>query len=351
MTADTNRLLYAAEEQLRSMRVSAALELFLLAERCGCDADACAAGRWECHMLQGDFLSAWRESDAIAARGNPDPHRYWDGQPLDGRNVLIRCLHGLGDTLQYIRYAPLIRQKAASLTVEAQPQLKALLAYNEVADRVITWGEPEPPWDQQIEIMEIPRIFRTDLSSVPAAVPYLKAPRTHESELLDNHGLLRTGIVWNSSQYNPARSVPVDLIASWFDIPGVAFSNLQAGPERFDLDRVSAGIPMLYREGGSILSTAADLNSLDLVITVDTMMAHLAGSLGKNVWTLLPYRCDWRWMLARADTPWYPTMRLFRQTTPGSWASLIEQVHRELTALAARPDSSRRLSKKSGLRV
>ena len=156
-------LFLKAGEQLAARRVGQALELYRRAEAAGYDVDQCAAGRWDCHMLAGHFELAWRESDAIAQRGTPDPHRFWDGRPLTGRRVMLRCLHGLGDTLQFIRYAPLIRKDAKSLTIEAQPKLKRLLEQSQLADCVTTWGEFGPPWDQQVEVMELPLIFRTTL--------------------------------------------------------------------------------------------------------------------------------------------------------------------------------------------
>src|SRR5579875_3153211 len=153
------------------MQLAETLRLIDEAEAANHDPDECASGRWVCYMLRGEFELAWRESDAIAARGKPDPHRFWDGSSLHGRDVLIRCLHGLGDTLQFIRYAPLLRKQTRSLTIEAQPTLKPLLELCPLADRVITWGDPEPRWDKQIEVIELPRIFRTTLETIPRNVP------------------------------------------------------------------------------------------------------------------------------------------------------------------------------------
>ncbi len=116
-----------AEKELRALRIHEALHLFTLAEQANHNPDSCAAARWTCHMLMGNFEFAWRESDSIAKRGQPDPHRFWDGRPFAGRSVLMRCLHGLGDTIQFCRYAPLIRSEAKTLVIEAQPALKALL--------------------------------------------------------------------------------------------------------------------------------------------------------------------------------------------------------------------------------
>ncbi|HSU59193.1 MAG TPA: hypothetical protein VLI55_07760 [Bryobacteraceae bacterium] len=319
-----------AEMELKGMRPAAAIRAFERAERSGCDADLCSAGRWTCHMLLGQFESAWQESDRIAARGRPDPNRFWDGLPVDGRSVLVRCLHGLGDTLQFVRYAPLIRPRARRLIIQAQPPLKALLEEAQIADEVITWDEPEPYWNQQIEIVELPRLFRTTLASVPDSVPYLDIPAMPVSRESDGPIALRVGLVWASGSYNSARSIPLKGLAALLAIPGVRFYSLQAEPERFELQTEKMDVCDIYDQASCALDAAKTLKSIDLLISADTMMAHLAGALACPVWTLLPFECDWRWMLGRADSPWYPTMRLFRQPQPGDWASVIASVGKEL---------------------
>ncbi|MGH9652874.1 MAG: ADP-heptose--LPS heptosyltransferase [Bryobacteraceae bacterium] len=323
-----------AEERLASRRIADALRLYCEAERLGYDPDSCAAGRWRCHMLAGHFPLAWRESEAVAHRGSPDPHRYWDGRPFDGRDVLIRCLHGLGDTIQFIRYVPIVRQHARSVAVEAQPRLKQLLANSGLADCVLTWGDPEPPWDQQVEVIELPRIFRAGVDAIPAAVPYLRsgADDRYSSSAIAK---LRVGIVWSAGDYNPARSLPLPQMARLFSICDISFVSLQAGPAHFDLEPWRDRIPNLHDENACVLRDAQNLEHLDLLITVDTMMAHLAGALAIPVWTLLPFACDWRWMLDREDSPWYPSMRLFRQPRAGDWASVINRVYAALLAYAA----------------
>lgn len=321
------QLFEKAQKYLHAMQIPEACKSFQSAEEAGFDPDACAAGRWTCYMLLGDFDAAWSESDAISRRGNPDSHRFWDGQPLEGKNVLLRCLHGLGDTLQYIRYAPLIRQKAASLTVEAQPLLKSLLHQAEIADRVITWGETEPCWDQQIEVVELPRIFRTTIDSIPQQVPYIRVPGSAERrKFAQNSTYLRIGLIWASSTFNPARSIRLNELEEVLELPGTAFFSFQAGEERAQLEPWANRISDCYKEEQSVLETAIGLNTMDLVITVDTMTAHLAGAMGLEVWTLLPYLSDWRWMLHRDDSPWYPTMRLFRQRRPGDWQGAVRQL-------------------------
>jgi hypothetical protein len=333
------QLFLRAGEEVAKSRISQALELYQLAEVAGYDSNECAARRWTCHMLAGDFELAWRESDGIAERGQADPHRFWDGLPFAGRTVLLRCLHGLGDTLQFVRYAPLIRREARYLTIEAQPKLKPLLQQAAIADRVITWGESEPAWDQQAEVMELPRIFRTTLASIPTAVPYIDVS-AGPSRLEDvPHRRIAVGLVWASSGYNPARSIPIERLAQLFNTPGVSFISLQAGPEAADVRPWAHQVKILPDELTSVLETAKTLKNLDLVITVDTMTAHLAGAMGRPVWTLLPCECDWRWMVGRATSPWYPTMRLFRQQETENWGPVIDEVQRQLSVLAASTSS------------
>ena len=321
-----------AGQALRALRLPEALALFDAAECNGSDPDACAAGRWACYMRLGDFERAWRESDLIAKRGNPDPNRFWDEVPLAGKRVLIRCLHGLGDTIQFIRYAPLLRAIAQSVTIEAQPKLKTLLQQSCLADCVITWNEPEPAWDQQVEVTELPRIFRTSVETIPRRVPYIHAP--HANLVERDPGTLAVGLAWTASTFNPGRSIPIENLAPIFDIPGVTVFGLQSGPEHNELSPWLPAVRDLYDRVSTIHDTASILRDLQLVISVDTMTAHLAGALGIPVWTLLPYECDWRWMLHRRDSPWYPTMRLFRQPEPGNWSAVADQVTQALREAA-----------------
>jgi hypothetical protein len=327
------QLFSKAHEELRHMRTGKARRLFEAAELAHYDPDSCAAGRWTCHMLEGNFNLAWKESDAISGRRKPDPHRFWDGRPLKDRKILVRCLHGLGDSLQFVRYAPLIRREAKRLSIEVQPRLKPLLEESRIAEEVIAWTEPEPEWDQQIEIIELPRIFRTTLETIPAAVPYLDVSSAPLIAPYNGSRQLRVGIVWAAGGYNPARSIPIEELAALFALSGVSFFSLQAGEECEQLDLWRNEVQTLKDVSSSVLATAKALKNLDLVITVDTMVAHLSGALARPVWTLLPYQCDWRWMLDREDSPWYPTMRLFRQAEPGTWDSVLKRVQRDLAAL------------------
>jgi hypothetical protein len=196
----------------------------------------------------------------------------------------------------------------------------------------MTWRDPEPRWDTQIEIVELPRIFRTTLDAIPDKIPYVYAP---EMQLRLGSGKLHVGIVWIAGAYNPARSIAVHLLRPLFDVPGCEFFSLQAGPERSELMELSSRVHDVYDPDECVFDAAGKLVNLDLLITVDTMMAHLGGALGVPVWTLLPFEADWRWMLDRDDSPWYPTMRLFRQLRQGDWSSPIARVCAELTEAVA----------------
>ncbi len=328
-----------AIQHLNRRRIREALDHFHSAEQAGYDSDQCAAGRWECHMLLGDFASAWEESDAIASRGAPDANRFWDGEPFTGRRVMLRTLHGFGDAIQFIRYAPLLRARAKSLVVQTHPELVSLFEPVPSIDRVITWGE-DAAWDQQIEVMELPRAFRTTVATIPDTIPYIPVTRDlceqqRARALGADKGSdkLKAGVVWAASQYNPARNMRLSDLEPLLAHPQLQCFSFQRGPERSELAQLAERYDVrdMYVDDPQIAICAAGLMQMDVVITVDTMVAHLAGALGKPVYTLLHDQADWRWMLDREDTPWYPTMRLIRQRTPGDWSSAVERVMQAIT--------------------
>lgn len=324
--------LFATAEECRlSMQVAEAVEAYTRAEQAGYDADLCSARRWTCYMLAGDWGAAWQESDRIAQRGGPDPHRYWDGSDWAGKDVLVRCLHGLGDTLQFIRYCSLLRETARSVTIEAQPKLKGLLVQSGLADKVITWGEHPPEWQVQMEVNEFPRIFRTRADTIPNCVPYLRTKRAQLPEQGGSVHRLRVGLVWAASSFDSTRNIPPRLLSPLFAIPGVQFVSLQAG-EGWQ-ESIHPAVRNGSRADTGIDEIAEMMVELDLLVTVDTMNAHLAGALGVRTWTLLPFYCDWRWMAKRMDTPWYPSMRLFRQPASRTWTAVIDQVRAEINLL------------------
>ncbi|WP_347156521.1 glycosyltransferase family 9 protein [Pontibacter chitinilyticus] len=293
---------------------------------------------WMHYMLNGNFEKALEVSDDVlrSHAGTPCwhlPRHYqyvWNGTPLDGKRVLVRCYHGLGDTLQFIRYAPLLKAIAAEVTVWAQPPLLQLLSSVEGIDHLIPLhdGSPEVEYDVDVEVMELQHIFRTTLATIPSAVPYISvAPML----LCYPKEQLAIGLIWQAGNWDSLRSIPYSFLSPLAAVPGIRLFILQAGA-------ASVG----WQEGFGVhpgefdLYTYASLiRSLDLVITVDSMPAHLAGALGIPVWTLLHSEADWRWMRNRDDSPWYPTMRLFRQTQSGDWQTVISRVAAELEKLCA----------------
>lgn len=276
-------------------------------------------------MRRGDYLMAWAISDRVLAARDPvtrdDPSLpyhlrwVWDGRPYHGRHVLIRCYHGLGDTLQFARYLPALRPHVASLTVEAQPELHGLLVGT--ADRLLPFvpSAPSPPSECDLEIMELPHAMRLP----PRAV----APLRVGDRAFAPAGPGTIGVCWQSGGWDTARSVPSALVAALVAVRAAVA--LQPAPT--DLAVLNpAGCP------SEIARTAALISGLDLVITVDTMVAHLAGTLNRPTWLLLKHAADWRWMEDRADSPWYRSMRLYRQPAPGDWDAVMARVADDLAA-------------------
>lgn len=311
------------------------LDLLDRAEVHGEDPNKCAAYRWSCCMLSGRFEEAWRQSELIAQRGGPDPYRFWDGLPFDGKRVIIRCLHGFGDAIQFIRYASLVRSHASRVLVQTHPELLSLMRGVRGVDDVITWSdENRDLWDQQIELMELPRAFRTTLETIPCDIPYVRLTREQKQNTRIRQrrvGRPRIGLQWGSGAWDRKRSLSLAQLRPLLEFAEFDYYSFQRGEERTELCNFS-GYPIRDVSGDApdITEAAADLLNIDLLISVDTMLAHLAGALGIPVWVLLPFEADWRWMLERQDSPWYPTMRLFRQPSRGDWATPVRQASAEL---------------------
>ena len=292
-----------------------------------------AGALWDQAMRAGAFEVAWAVSDAVLGARNPatrdDPalpyhlRWVWDGRPPDGRSILVRCYHGLGDTLQFCRYLPLLRPRGAGLTLEAQPELIPLLRSLPGPDRLIPFRPetPAPASDCDIEVMELAHALRL----IPDGIPYLVAeplPRTQ--------GDLLVGLCWQAGGWDPGRSLPLPALAPLCQVPGVRLISLQRGP---GLDELSAaGAPPILDTGDrstDVLAVARLLATLDLVVTVDTMIAHLAGALGRPTWLLLQAEADWRWMSGRRSL-WYDCVRLYRQTRPGHWENPVAEMQVDL---------------------
>ncbi|MBO1348907.1 MAG: tetratricopeptide repeat protein [Hormoscilla sp. GUM202] len=252
----------------------------------------------------------------------------WDGSPLAGKTILLHTEQGYGDAIQFVRYAPLVAQRGAGKVIlETNRALRRLFTTAPGVQEVVVKGEPLPAFDLQVPLMSLPRILNTTIETIPDRIPYLYAEEKEAvkySELVRTEGEVKVGIVWSPSDKAPKkRFCPVSLFLELSQIPGISLYSLQK--EHTDiLD--GAPIQDLRELLHDFADTAAVISQLDLVISVDTAVAHLAGALGKPVWVLLPFSPDWRWLLDRSSSPWYPTMRLFRQQQPGDWSELFARV-------------------------
>lgn len=290
-------------------------------------------------MRRGAFEEAWKFSDKILRSGlNRDYHNLprhyqciWDGTPLEGRRILIRCYHGLGDTIQFIRYAEMVKKIASEVIVWAQPKLLRLLESAGGIDRLLPLhnGVPETKYDVDVEVMELPHVFRTTLSTIPCKMPYLHAEPIYISGGKKKN--LSVGLVWQAGDWDRERSVPFPLIKQLLELKEIDFIILQDDAEEAGWHKgygIHPGEASLYDHAGI-------MSSLDLMITVDSMPAHLAGALNVPVWLMLGTEADWRWMENRTDSPWYPSMKLFRQEDAGDWKHVVNRIKSELYILAA----------------
>jgi hypothetical protein len=333
-----------AEQLLEQRKLARAVCALDGAERLGAPRDPCSSGRWLAAMLRGDFPAAWHECDTIRARGAPDPNRFWQGEDIRGKRVILRCLHGFGDAVQFLRYAPVLRALASEVIIEVPPAMAAIASCFEGVEHVITWGEHAPAvppeWDVQIEIIELPYIFRTRVEDLPISTSYLRIPAEILCEVAPQPSApesLRIGLVWAAGEWNPGRSVPIELVSLLTDVGGCEFWNLQGGPPRDEWNRLGCRSVLhdAYSSSETIVKLAGLIAQLDLVITPDTLAAHLAGALGTPAWVMLEHASDWRWMHAQAESPWYPSLRLFRQPVAGDWESVLLELRRSLETLAA----------------
>lgn len=332
-----------------------------------------------CLLQMGRLEAGWREYEWRWARARIARNRrqfaepLWLGDfPLDGRTILLHAEQGLGDTLQFCRYAPLVSKLGATVVLEAPAELIRLLGTLDGVDRLVESGQPLPSFDCHCPLLSLPLAFKTTLDSIPAATPYLSAePRavvdwrnrladaeagvdaeadTNISASLEaSTPQLKVGLVWAGGnrahvpelrKNDARRSIALAQLAPLFTLPGVRFFSLQKGDAAQQLallqesDAASRRIVDYTNDLHDFADTAALVANLDLVISVDTSTAHLAGALAKPVWILNRFDTCWRWLLERSDTPWYPQARLFRQPALGEWEPAIERVRAALSDLA-----------------
>jgi tetratricopeptide (TPR) repeat protein len=290
-------------------------------------------------LQAGDFERGWAEYEwrwkgrEFSRRTLPRPR--WDGPPIPGRTILLHAEQGLGDTVQFVRYAPLVKAVSrATVVLECQSRLVPLLERLEGVDRIVPAGSPLPDFDVQAPLLSLPGI----MGSRPVAAPYLEVPSERVERARARMGggnVFRIGLAWAGNpnhQRDRARSIPLAALAPLAQVPGTAFYSLQRGPEA---EQTGFEVIRLEEESGDILDTAAAILNLDLVISIDSLIGHLAGALGKAVWILLEIAPDWRWLLDTDRSDWYPSVRLFRQAQRGDWAELTGRVAEALRRAAS----------------
>ncbi|GEM_PF-3431395 len=294
-------------------------------------------------LLKGDFERGWREHEwrwesTQFIRGKPRvPQPSWDGSDLQGRTIALYAEQGFGDTLQFVRYIPLVAARAGRVILVCQRELAPLLESFDGVDQLVIRGQALPQFDVHAPLMSLPYLLgHRSEAEIPARVPYLRPPRQHAARwasVLPASDSFRVGLAWAGNPRNPKdrfRSLRLADFGPLADVPGVEFFGLQKEAAE---DAAPPGGMVFTNIGpklGEFADTAAAMGQLDLVLSVDTAAAHLAGALGRPVWILLPYVPDWRWQLGREDSPWYPTARLFRQHRLDDWSAALELVRQAL---------------------
>ena len=297
-------------------------------------------------LLQGDFQRGWQEyewrlkSEDLCVANRAQTR--WDGSSLRGKTILLYAEQGFGDTIQFIRYVHLLAEYDTEIIVECQSELVQLFKNIGAIKKIIVVGESSPKFDVNASLLSLPGILGTDLNSIPVKTPYLYTKSGSHTNL-ETCSEYKVGIVWAGNLKHPNnnnRSVELQQFSVLFDVEACQFFSLQVGNRRDDIIRYyySNTIIDLGGDFSNFSDTAAAILELDLVISVDTAVAHLAGALGKPIWVLLPFMPDWRWLLERENTPWYPTMRLFRQTDTRDWAEALQKVRSELEKMNVGPE-------------
>ncbi|MGA3307558.1 MAG: tetratricopeptide repeat protein [Xanthobacteraceae bacterium] len=304
-------------------------------------------------LMRGDFGEGWEEYEwrlrSTERTGPRFPEIPWQGESLAGKHIYVQAEQGFGDSLQFARYIPPLAARAGSVTLRVHQQLVTLLRESLPGITVLGDRGDPAPYQCDAVLLSLPRLFKTRLETIPTEVPYLRPPLEQAErwkKRLASMADLKIGVVWagNPEHANDARrSIDLELLAPLFAVRGTSFASLQVGPRAADLKKLQKAkkgksakpaIEDLAPAFADFADSAGAVSALDLVITVDTSVAHLAGALGKPVWLLLPWVTDWRWMLNREDNPWYPTMRLFRQKRGEAWPDVIARVAKELKAVA-----------------
>jgi len=288
-------------------------------------------------LVMGDFEQGWDEYEwrlkGVTWTAPPSP--WWDGGRLDGRTILLHAEQGIGDTFQFIRYAPLVKEQGGTVVLRVHASLIPLLEASSGIDRLVPMDQSVEEADVHVSLMSLPHRCKTRLKTIPAPIPYIfpddRAIERWRRELAGTDGF-KVGVVWKGNPDHPddrARSLALQDLEPLASIENVKLFSLQRSAD----DEIRAATfpieDLAAKEDptrGSFMDSAGLIRNLDLLITCDTSVAHLAGAMGVPVWILLAYVPDWRWMVGRSDSPWYPSARLFRQTNPGNWQDVIQRV-------------------------
>lgn len=337
----------------RQGRRAEAMRHFDEAVRLQPDLASARSNRAQLLMLLGDFRRGWPEYEwrlrLPGVAPPPLPQPAWDGAPLAGRTLLLRAEQGIGDTLQFVRYAGLARRMGGRVLLECAASLHPLLAGCEGLDGLVARGGELPSFDVQAALLSVPGLLGVSVATVPCAVPYLRADAAlveRWRQMLGERDGFRVGIAWQGSRGYPEdryRSMPLRHFRALAEVPGVRLYSLQKGDGAGQVSEVDFPVTDLgpqLDEGGAFTDTAAVMHNLDLVVTADTAAAHLAGAMGVPAWVALPLAPDWRWLVEREDTPWYPSVRLFRQTRLGDWDDVFARIAAEVGGLRSRPPAA-----------
>ena len=294
-------------------------------------------------LLLGDFARGWAGNEArlrllpLIDLSTP----VWTGQELAGKTIVLVHEQGLGDTVQFVRFAPLVKARGARVVLLCQPPLATLLQGTNGVDEIVTTVGQAPPHDYQVHLMSLPAIFATTLAAIPPAIAYSAPNSVDQWSSILPVDVRKIGLVWrgnptHTNDHNRSMKM-ADVMAMMTALGNtgpIQWISLQNDPQEMELEALRAVAPSLIEAGSSLAdfaATAALVRQLDMVITVDTSVAHVTGTVGLPVLLLLPFVPDWRWLLERTDSPWYPSMRLFRQSAPGDWRAVIEQVSQYLS--------------------
>lgn len=297
-------------------------------------------------LLQGRYEEGWIEYEWRWKKSDftsPTRHEFlplWDGAFLNGKSILLHAEQGFGDAIQFSRYVPLVVQKGGQVFLECHSQLESLLKTIKGVVKVFAFGAVKRTFDYQAPLLTLPRIFGTTLRTIPSQCPYLSVEAEYREKwstlIPERPGKTLIGLVWAGNSYpDPLRSCGLEALAPFAMLNDVEFHSIQVGVGAEQLIAKPIDVVIKSHEGQIInfSDTAALIERLDIVVSIDTAVAHLSGSLGKLTFLMLPFAPDWRWLLERGDSPWYPSVKIFRQLRSGDWGGVVCNICKEIQAI------------------